>query len=498
MSGIGSIESLGTIDAETDFRPDFFVPITSWGAVRGGTHPIVIGRKGTGKTALRLALRNEAGKEPMLFAQDLAFRDYPWAIHFSVVDTSVGGRSRYQETWIFLMLVELAKLALGESQALLPAGEAEETASAVRRFLGDTWGGIRFDHRETFKRQRFRVTRSSFAPTVMGTGLGGVDWTTVDRDRLGDMLYGMNRWLKAALEAVVQRDAEYFLVFDELDLEFEKRDENYMDSMIGLVLAAQHIFLWAKESGVPVRPVVLLRDDIYGELAFPDKNKITTNLVESIHWTAEFSGANSLKGVIDRRVLAILGVGASSDPWYVLFDDQEMRGRQHKYLHMAQRTYLRPRDMIYFANQCISQARKRGGLVDGSRISNEDVANARPAYSTYLRQELADELHAHYSQWEDWLELLRRVGRLTFSRETFDQECAASGHLATGSEPPEILSNLYRFGIIGFARRGGLGRGGTEEYWSYRDPEVAFDPDAPYFKVHLGLKENLDLREERR
>ena len=136
-------------------------------------------------------------------------------------------------------------------------------------------------------------------------------------------------------------------------------------------------------------------------------------------------------------------------------------------------------------------------MIDGTRIANEDVTTARTPYSTYLRRELADEVHAHFPEWEDWLELLRRIGRIAFTPEQFEKECARSSALAQ-RDPPEILTALYRFGIIGFARRGGSGKGGTVEYWSYRNPDITFDAGAPYFKVHLGLKENLDLREERR
>jgi hypothetical protein len=76
--------------------------------------------------------------------------------------------------------------------------------------------------------------------------------------------------------------------------------------------------------------------------------------------------------------------------------------------------------------------------------------------------------------------------------------CGQARELAGQVPAGEILDALYSFSIIGFGRRGGSGRGGTDEYWRYRNPEVTFDAHAPYFKVHPGLKENLDLKEERR
>jgi hypothetical protein len=495
IADISQITGLGAIDAETDFDPKSFVPSTSWERVRSRDKPLVIGRKGTGKTALRFALKDEADNSPLVFTTALAFRDYPWSVHYNVFDPEVGGRSRYHETWLFLMLVELCKLRVGVNQHGGSTRDQTDVLAALEAFLRDTWGGPTFDHRDIFKQKRFRVTKATLAPTVIGAALGSVDWTTVDQNTLGDALRGMNGWLRTALAEVIEPDAEYFIVFDELDLDFERDSSSYVDSMIGLVLATQTFALWARSSGLPVAAVVLLRDDIYGELNFPDKNKITTNLVERLQWNGELSGTNSLKTVIDRRIEVLLNRTGDTDPWSLLFDQDLMRGTQQKYAHMVQRTYLRPRDIIQFANECILEARKVGRIANGMRIQNDDVINARTTYSTYLRNELNDEIHAHYAGWENWLEILRRLGRLTFSRADFDTECGRSPRLTHGLEPTEVLEALYRFGIIAFGRRGGKGKGGTDEYWSYRDPDVTFDSEAPYFKVHQGLKESLDLKE---
>jgi hypothetical protein len=500
-STVAQLESFGAIDAETDFRPDFFVPSTSWERTRNKQHPIVIGRKGTGKTALRKALLDLAGSSPMMFARDLGFRDYPWNVHYSVVDSEVGGRSRYLETWLFLMLVELAKLRLGEDATAPEGPDAIALAKGVEDFIEKNWGSLTFDHKDTFRASQYEVTKS-LRPQVAGTGLGAIDWKKIPRGRLGDSLNAMNRWLKEALSHLLRQDCEYFLIFDELDLDFDRRDEQYLDSMIGLVLAAQNLFLWVRELGIDATPVVLLRDDIYRGLQFPDKNKITHSLVETIYWESTSDGPNSLKTVVDTRIQALLDSPKVDDPWSLVFDDEVMRGTQHKYLHMVQRTYLRPRDIIQFANYCLDEAKGRTAAEpkDGDRIRNEDITSARVPYSGYLRAELGDEIFAHHENWEQWLELLRRVGTLTFSGERFEEVWAESPELAKeqGVGPTAILESLYEFGVIGFGRRGGAGRGGTDEYWSFKDPEVTFDPRAPFFKVHLGLKENLDLKEERR
>ena len=299
-------------------------------------------------------------------------------------------------------------------------------------------------------------------------------------------------------EDCLNREHEYFLIFDELDLDFAITNQTYLDSIIGLILATQDFTSWARREELPIAVVVLLRDDIFASLQFSDKNKVADGLVETLQWNAGSTGPNSLKSIIDARIRVLLELSdAFQDPWRALFDDEVMRGKQHKYVHMAQRTYYRPRDLIQFANFSIGAARRRRALINGSLVSNNDITSARTPYSKYLRKELADEIQAHFPNWERWLDLLRHLGRVTFNTQQFQTEVSRSPSLLEGLEQRDLLAAMYQFGIIGFARRGGTATGGTSEYWAYRDPDVSFDHEAPYYRVHLGLKENLDLREGR-
>lgn len=59
------------------------------------------------------------------------------------------------------------------------------------------WGSVSFDHKDVFRATEFSVTKRIGAG-VRGVG-AGVEWTKVERNRLGDALSNMNRWLKDAL-----------------------------------------------------------------------------------------------------------------------------------------------------------------------------------------------------------------------------------------------------------------------------------------------------------
>jgi len=192
--------------------------------------------------------------------------------------------------------------------------------------------------------------------------------------------------------------------------------------------------------------------------------------------------------LISQRIKVIVGNGGTN-PWDAVFDRQLMRGTQTKFKHMAARTQLRPRDMIQFSNLCLQRAKATGS----ERIQNQDIAGARPQYSEYLISELHDEIHAVFAEWRKYLDALRRIHRMRFRREVFDGVFEELKLARFGKSADEALELLYGFSVVGFTKLGGAGYGGSAIAFRYRDPSVNFDPAAPYYNVHPGLKEALEL-----
>lgn len=488
-SQLDDIEEFGRIDAESErFLQEFFIKTDAYARVEDQEHIIVVGRKGTGKTAIYEVLLERASKVPNLFGTGLKFRDYPWGIHDQVKDTNAAPVERYTNSWTFLVLVELAKLALTDQSRVFGVNSDEARArTALERFVTTNWGSVRFEFKDIFRRNQYQF---EFNPQFAASGIGTIRRHTVPRGELGSKLTEANRWLRACLERVLSSDNWYYLLFDELDIGYDPSDDEYGQRLTGLLLAARDVYKWANDADFAVGPIVFLRSDIYDALSFPDKNKLTRNLVEVLSWTDELSGENSLKALIDQRIRVLLHVD-SSDPWLEVFDDAVMRGTQHKAKHIASRTYLRPRDMIQFCNACLTRAKSAGS----ERITNEAVVAARRPYSEYLIQELDDEIHATYPDWERYLDVLRRIHVTRFERTEFDKAFATLNLSKLGLTEGEALEMLYRFGVIGFTKFGGSGYGGSSVAFSYRDEMINFDPGASMFTVHPGLKEALELIE---
>jgi hypothetical protein len=483
MSILDKIDSFGGVAAENDdLLGEFFIRTSAYQRILSQERFIVVGRKGTGKTAIYRKLLDHAEQEAEAFAAGLEFSDYPWGAHQEVANTLAAAVERFSESWRFLILVELAKLMLRDQK---PRGR---DARALRRFIKRNWGTTDFQVQRFFAPSEYEA---ELAPQFFGFALGAIKRKRVPRTELAGLLSSRNEWLKTRLTRIATPNRKYFVLFDGLDIAYNAIDDDYKQRLIGLLLAARSVYTWGRDQGLSIAPVVFLRSDIYDSLVFADQNKITEDNVQLLMWDDSTSGENSLKALVDQRIRVLADDEESDDPWGLVFDDALMRGTQVKYKYMVERTYLRPRDMIKFANVCLANGRGAGH----ERITNEDIYGAKEQYSDYVFEELNNEISAAEPRWARGLEVLREIRKMTFDRQKFDDAFARRASELDGLAPDELLRLFYRFGIVGFVKKGGGGRGGSEVAWQYRDPKQKFDAGARNFRVHWSLKEYLDLVE---
>src|ERR1700730_8180283 len=87
------------------------------------------------------------------------------------------------------------------------------------------------------------------------------------------------------------------LHFDELDQGLSELNEARSKMLIGLILAARDIKRTSRRKYGTVNPVVYLRTDLWDDLQFSDKNKISQALTFHLEWTPD-----NLLDLIERRL----------------------------------------------------------------------------------------------------------------------------------------------------------------------------------------------------
>src|SRR5438034_5838532 len=497
MKDLCEVKNFGAIAAEADDIKRFFVQTPVYDDVESGTRQVVIGRKGAGKTALYLALI-ERTDDRKFFARGLAFRDYPWALHARYAHPAMTRYERFLASWKFLTFMEIFKVLLTEdARPGRYASDAKKALASIEKFIQKNWGAIAFDYRKTFPSGGFKFDGISFEPQAFGFGLGSVE---VKKDaNLSQTLERLNEWLWNALVAIGRTAPKVYVLFDELDSGYDPSSDDYIDRVVGLLLACRRLAKDFSEARLPFSAVAFLRSDIFDALHFGDKNKLTDSNVTFLSWTADLNYLGcSLKQLLDHRIRESFDIADNvKDPWSKAFDGDLMRGTQHKFHHMTFRSYLRPRDIIKFANCALDEAKQRV-LSAGGRsglISNADITDGRKTYSRYLLSELDDEIAAAEPKWSEYVEILRRLQATRFTRDAF--EAAYEDVKRLGISPDlstdELLVFFYRYSIVGFERDAGAA--GLEIHFRYLDETIRFNPKSNSFMVHRGLKEALELRD---
>ncbi len=492
MKTLLEIATFGGTDADTDDLLDqAFESHEAYTEAVGHRKPLVIGRKGSGKTAIfRKIIRT---REHDVFAYGHTFSDYPWHHHHLQGALGVPEEQRFVHSWRYLILMTLAKILLNQDQSQPWSEDCVDALETLEKFVVDSYGSRNPDVTQLFTPgKRLRVKPHL---KVAGTADIGIDLESVPVADLPKVFQEVNRSIAEAVNTCFNPMHKYYVCFDELDKGFDPNDPKYSQMLVGLILAANSLNSTFKAAQNRTSIVLCLRDDIYQILQFEDKNKLTENALSLIEWDSPKTKW-TLQSLLERRFAVALG-SESPVAWDQVFDnDQEMPGRQPKYRHILDRTFRRPRDAIKFCNEILHEYKSRGGADDG-RFDNQDIIAARNRYSEYLLKELEDEIFKHVPAYRDYLDVLKSLEALQFSRDEFQRSCQRRADLMAGTTPNAVLRQLFEFSVVGYQRTGGVG-GGSEYVWRYLDPTIRFDDAATNFRVHAGLMEALGLKKFRK
>ena len=478
-TSLRDLSSFGDVAAEDDAVLDYFLTTDAVDRIRRNEVLLVLGRKGAGKTAL---VRHFAEGNTKSFSRSITLGGYPWNVHAQRIDRGASDVEAYVSSWRYLIVIQLASLALSRA----PDSSAE-SARSIRQFLADNYGGGMLQLDAILRPSKLRLTSMSFEPQVFGCKLGNIALDRSSGDlRLGMELDALSNMLLTATIDMARRFGipALMLHFDELDQGISTITGERARMLAGLVLAARSVRQECRDCGVPIQPVIYLRTDLWDDLSFSDKNKISETLALRLEWDAE-----SLLDLVQTRLRAKLGPAVA---WETITTPDPMRGSHSKWNYILARTFLRPRDVIKFLNSALQQAKRRPDEPLG--LSNPDVVNAREKYSAYLKAELDDEIIAHWPNWGEALQACSAISTITFQPGPFAEEYERRRSAANAVGTADALELLYRFSVIGYERRSGFG--GSSWVFQYTTPEAGWDSRAARFKVHLGLKEFAKLREE--
>jgi hypothetical protein len=353
----------GRLDAESDSAlSEYFVDIGTFRKIHQGRVSYIIGRKGSGKTAI-FQTANERNIGHHVIRYD--FQDYPWEVHKAIQDYGVPGEAAFVSSWRFFFYVSICKY-----WGSLDIGNV---SSAARNYLSQIYGSEKPENWKNLLIDKFKRVRRIDLPSMEGMAtLGGIE---LDEAKAGPLLaQNIGQWSNHLSDFVKANWRKYpvNLIIDRLDDGWDASEKS-KQLLIGVLKATRDVNLNLVEGRRCAVPVItLLRSDIYDNLQFNDKNKMNTD-VELLDWSSD-----SLVDVINARISRSLGC-EKSRAWNLAFSPNKMRQGTDISSYLIKRTMLRPRDLVAFCIKCQEVSAQNNSIVETS-----DVYTAEEAYSKYM------------------------------------------------------------------------------------------------------------------
>jgi hypothetical protein len=494
LKELGNIKDFGNIDAKLDnLLEDCFEEHKAFGEIKSFEKFLIIGKKGSGKTAIFQKLIKEQAFD--YFCEGYNLTDYPWYHHELQAKAGVPDSEKFIHSWKYLLLISLSKILINADNCIPFDDNSRESLDVLEKFIKDTYGTTNPNIANIFTPTKKIKFNSLIGGKLVGQEFQlQLPFEEVDMKDLPIVIQDVNRNLTNHIMRCLHPEHCYFICFDELDISLDINSNNYFNSIIGLIRAARDFNLEAKKNNKKANICVFLRDDIYDILKFEDKRKITQNFVTRIEWDTNRTN-NTLRELMEKRFNKLLSENEDElIEWNDVFDETvSINGRNSKYNYLKDMTCLRPRDIIDLCNNILISYKNNGCV--SRKFTNLDIVNAKENYSRNLLDEFDDEVHKHIPEYETYLDMIKKVGTSKFSFDSFNAAYEKlKSKLEDEKDAMTILEELYTFSIVGNYKIGGT-HGGSEKVFRYKDTKEKLRDDLQII-VHPGIVNVLGLKEK--
>lgn len=388
----GLLEKLdiGDVAAENEIftLKSYFVATGQYNQAKQGYARLVIGRKGSGKTAVFYAVRNSLGHSRNITILDLKPEGHQFTKFREVILSKLSPGLQEHTLAAFWNSILLSEIAHKVTQ--------EEYSWAQRE--PDRW--------EKYKNILDLYEKSGYAEKgdFSERLLNQVDrlienYSAIDNfsdQSITEMLYkGDIHELNSSVSAYLEEKEEVWILIDNLDKGWPVHGASKEDIMIirTLLEATRKLQRQLERSNIDFHCLIFLRNDIYDLLVreTPDKGKDTPI-------TLDWSDEQFFKEIFRRRVLASgLLEGTFDDVWNIIFEPNI--GTRESFSYIIERTLMRPRDFLNFILRSIETAINRGH----NKVTQDDILKAEELYSEDILKTIAFELKDIYAGVPDFL-----------------------------------------------------------------------------------------------
>lgn len=466
------------LEAADEDSKRFFYHTNEVESLEAGQDSVVIGRKGTGKTAICRYFETESDYNR--FSLKLSFKEFPFNLLYSLEDKNFTNPSQYISLWKYFIYNSVLKLMVSNS-----AIDAE-----FHRRLKDHYTDDEF---ENFGSLMETWTRKAFGAGILSlSGNHEVERAEAKIEEIWpDLIPAMERMIVRNIDS-----SRYYIVFDELDEDYrnywdKESRTRYLSLITSLLKAISNVRRVFSDHDCNIMPIVFLRDDIYELLSDPDKNKWEDHLI-NLSWKRA-----AIKNMLAFRI------ARSRDPhadrfdfeteWINLFQHDSIRagnGRQiATFDYILSLTHSRPRDFVRILKDAAKSSINQGH----KKITNDTIKGVDINYSGKFREELVTEIDGVIPDISNLLAHFGATRKQRYRYEVFINHIEAYQKAEGCHEQTRLLSPaaitkiLFHFSIVGNADRRS-----NRPIYKYQRTHLSVNPSEPLV-FHRGLLKTMGL-----
>ena len=437
--------NFGDIDGLYDPNLEkYFLDEDFWEKIIDSDILYVIGRKGTGKSALYQWIFSNQNRNNVIIS-NLSFQNFPFEKLLQLNDTDYSRPNQYQSIWRNIILIEICKLIVSDQNNVV-----NDDYLTIKNYLSFLYGT---DLKELHKQATQKVNRTNGGLFYNSIGISIEDEKSAVYDVVTKNITNLNR----SLEEIIVRylklspSVKYLIQFDQLDDNFNKYTNNdiYFQCIISLFKVIYNLSLTFRRDNIPVKIIGYLRSDIFYSINQYDSESARWDQYKyNINWAIinrnDWIDARLLK-LINRRISASIDIG-KENVFPIIFDKKllglkENYRMQNLFPYIIHRTFHRPRDLIQF---CIKIKQE---VETDNYINYRQIENAEKEYSLWLLTEIENEIGTTIKDTTTLYEFLRELGSSDYSISDFKTKYSRFQKILQ-LDYEELLDILYSIGII--------------------------------------------------
>lgn len=480
--------NFGNPDGLYDYHlSEYFYDQGYWNKIIKSDKFYVIGRKGTGKSAIYRWLESKQIERGTIVS-NLSFNNFPFEKLLQLSDDDFSRPNQYQSIWKYIILTELCKqITLDERERVV--------TDALKEIMG--YVNFRFGRElnELHSTITNKANKTTIGITIQGIGTGFED-STGTQYSLSELIN--IREINLRLERLVfsylaQSGLSYYVQFDQLDDNYTLYINNrkYFESIISLFKVIYEFNNKIKAYSNNCKVIAYLRTDIFRRFPSVDSDSAKFNFhAYKLNWniTSRSDWKNpELKKVINLRIRNSTDMDVP-DPFSLIFDTRRMNiiqydDLQDPFVYIVNRTFYRPRDIIQFCIDIQEEVERRGML------DRNTLLNAEKNYSTWLLDELSNEIAPVLGPTDPLFAFLRTLGSGLFTYGDFVNAYSKRKlDNVIKKSPNQLLRFLYENGIICNINK----KDNRTEVFSIIRNESSQIDNALKIALHQGMKKGLN------